>query len=204
MDFASFFTLSELTALVTVILTDIALAGDNAVVVGMAAARLPMAERRKAILIGVIAATALRVVFAVLTMQLLAIVGLTLAGGLLLIWVAWKLWRDLKRGALAAQPDAGDVAQPGRFRDAVVRIVIADISMSLDNVLAVAGAAQQHTWVLVVGLVFSIALMGLAANMVARMLSHYPWIGYLGLLVIFCVALRMIWDGAHSVIATLS
>lgn len=203
-DFASIFTVSQMTALASVILTDIALAGDNAVVVGMAAARLPAAQRRKAILIGVVAATVLRVVFALLTMQLLAIVGLTLAGGLLLVWVAWKLWRDLKSGDLTAEPDAGEATRPSRFRDVVVRIVIADISMSLDNVLAVAGAAEQHTWVLVVGLVFSIALMGLAANLVARMLSRYPWVAYLGLVVIFVVALRMIWDGAHNVLATIS
>ena len=203
-DFASIFTVSQMTALASVILTDVALAGDNAVVVGMAAARLPAAQRRKAILIGVVAATVLRVVFALLTMQLLAIVGLTLAGGLLLVWVAWKLWRDLKSGDLTAEPDAGGVTRPSRFRDVVVRIVIADISMSLDNVLAVAGAAEQHTWVLVVGLVFSIALMGLAANLVARMLSRYPWVAYLGLVVIFVVALRMIWDGAHNVLATIS
>ncbi len=200
MDIFSFVNLSELTALATVILTDIALAGDNAVVVGMAAAGLPAAQRRRAIMIGIVAATGLRVLFALVTMQLLAIVGLLLAGGLLLVWVSWKLWREIRAGMHVAQrPAEAGQGTSKRFRDAVAQIVIADISMSLDNVLAVAGAARHHTWVLVVGLVLSVALMGAAASLVARMLERHRWIAYLGLLVILFIALRMIWDGAHEV-----
>ena len=200
MDFLSVvnISLSELTALATVILTDVALAGDNAVVVGMAAAGLPTEQRRRAILIGIAAATGLRVVFALITMQLLAIVGLLLAGGLLLMWVSWKLWREIRADRRGGQARA----MPGRtkrFGQAVTQIVLADISMSLDNVLAVAGAARHHTWVLVVGLVLSVALMGAAANLVAGLLERHRWIAYLGLGVILFIALRMIWDGGHEV-----
>lgn len=200
MDFLSIvnISLSELTALATVILTDLALAGDNAVVVGMAAAGLPLEQRRRAILIGIVAATGLRMVFALITMQLLAIVGLLLAGGLLLVWVSWKLWREIRADSRRGQ--SRDIPErPKRFGEAVTQIVLADISMSLDNVLAVAGAARHHTWVLVVGLVLSVALMGAAANLVARLLERHRWIAYLGLGVILFIALRMIWDGSHEV-----
>jgi len=200
MDIFSIVNLSELTALATVILTDVALAGDNAVVVAMAAAGLPREQRRRAILIGIVAATGLRVAFALVTMQLLAIVGLLLAGGLLLVWVSWKLWREIRAGSHIAGAHEEDGRPPKRFREAVAQIVVADISMSLDNVLAVAGAAREHTWVLVVGLILSVALMGAAANLVARLLERHRWIAYLGLLVILFIALRMIWDGAHEVL----
>jgi YjbE family integral membrane protein len=206
-----------IAALVSVILIDIALAGDNAVVVGMAAAGLPAELRRRAILVGIIAAAGLRIVFASFTVQLLQIIGLLLAGGLLLLWVAWKLWREIRSGVLgeaAEEEDAREEATPDRlehgrpmpamqksFRQAVVQIVIADVSMSLDNVLAVAGAAREHEIVLIFGLALSVALMGLAASLVARLLRRYHWIAYLGLAIILYVALRMIWDGAHEVFA---
>jgi YjbE family integral membrane protein len=208
-----------IAALVSVILIDIALAGDNAVVVGMAAAGLPAELRRRAIVVGIIAAAGLRIVFASFTVQLLQIIGLLLAGGLLLLWVAWKLWREIRSGVLgeaAEEEDAREEATPDRlehdrpmpatvpqksFRQAVVQIVIADVSMSLDNVLAVAGAAREHEIVLIFGLALSVALMGLAASLVARLLRRYHWIAYLGLAIILYVALRMIWDGAHEVFA---
>ncbi|MGE5441536.1 MAG: YjbE family putative metal transport protein [Bacteroidota bacterium] len=211
--FAELLSAEALAALVSVILIDVALAGDNAIVVGMAAAELPARVRRRAIFVGVIAAAALRIVFAFFTVQLLQIIGLLLAGGLLLLWVAWKLWRELRGGDLAdvhLQEDeaegALDVAEPpGRpqktFRAAVTQIVIADVSMSLDNVLAVAGAARDHAVVLIFGLALSVALMGLAASLIARLLHRYRWIAYAGLAIILYVALRMIWDGAHEVLA---
>jgi YjbE family integral membrane protein len=203
-----------LTALVSVILIDVALAGDNAIVVGMAAAGLPKEQRRKAILAGVVAAAVLRIVFSLFTVQLLQIIGLLLAGGLLLLWVSWKLWREIRSGWHEPHPDADDdppgedgaaangaaaAAPPKSFRDAVLQIVIADVSMSLDNVLAVAGAARDHMTVLIFGLALSVALMGLAASLIARLLQRFRWIAYLGLAIIVYVALRMIWDGAHEV-----
>ncbi len=197
----------SLTALLQVVAIDVALAGDNAIVVGMAAAGLPAAHRKRAILIGIVAAALLRIVFASFTMQLLEIVGLLLAGGLLLLWVAWKLWRELsgqaedERAEAHHAADEVDAESGKTFGQAVWQIVIADVSMSLDNVLAVAGASRDHEWVLVIGLALSVALMGLAANVVARLLNRYRWIAYLGLLIILYVALRMIWDGAHEVMA---
>jgi YjbE family integral membrane protein len=211
--------MSELTALATVIVIDLVLAGDNAVVVGMAAAGLPDDLRRKAIIYGIAAAAGLRIVFALFTTQLLGIIGLVFAGGLLLLWVTWKLWRELRKGghhAAAVGTDALDgqldhhidgVMVPAArgavpqktFRQALTQIVIADVSMSLDNVLAVAGTARHHLWVLVVGLALSVALMGLAATMIARILHKYPWISYVGLALIAWVALAMIWEGAHEV-----
>lgn len=191
--------LETLSTLLQVVAIDVALAGDNAVVVGMAAAGLPTAHRRKAILIGISAAAIMRVLFAVFTVQLLAIVGLLLAGGLLLLWVSWKLWRELHGGCDACGGD--DAPRAKTFLQAVRQIVIADVSMSLDNVLAVAGAARDQQWVMVAGLFLSVALMGLAANMVARLLNRFRWIAYVGLAIILYVALRMIWDGSHEVMA---
>lgn len=197
-----------LAALASVILIDVALAGDNAVVVGMAAAGLPTRMRRRAILVGVGAAAVLRIVFSFFTLQLLQIIGLLLAGGLLLLWVAWKLWRELQAGDLA-MPETDEIEADDRdsdktprkgFRQAVVQIIVADVSMSLDNVLAVAGAARDHATVLIIGLALSVALMGLAASLVARLLHRFRWIAYLGLLIILYVALQMIWDGTHEVV----
>lgn len=202
-----------MTALASVILIDIALAGDNAIVVGMAAAGLATDQRRRAIVFGIIAAAVLRIVFSLFTVQLLQIIGLLLAGGLLLLWVSWRLWRELRDGgrleeeAEAAAEAALDGKQPlsappqKTFRDAVTQIVIADVSMSLDNVLAVAGAAREHIIVLIFGLALSVALMGLAASLIARLLHRHRWVAYAGLAIIVYVALRMIWDGGQEVLA---
>lgn len=210
MDITSLISLSELTALGTVILTDVALAGDNAIVVGMAAAALPAEQRRKAIFIGIVAATIMRIFFALITTQLLQIVGLLLAGGILLAWVSWKFWRELRQQQKEA--DAEKVLEgmaipeqaPKTLKTAITQIVIADISMSLDNVLAVAGAAREHAWVLVFGLALSVLLMGAAATYVARLLTRHRWIAYVGLLVILYIALRMMWDGSMEVMTVVA
>jgi YjbE family integral membrane protein len=195
-------TLNQITALVSVVLIDVVLAGDNAIVVGMAAAGLTPDRRRQAIFIGIAAATVLRILFAAIALQLLAIIGLGLAGGVLLLWVAWKLFREL-RGAHAAQATTSTSSAPRKtLRQAVMHIVVADISMSLDNVLAVAGVAkaQAEPWVLFVGLILSVALMGLASALVARLLVRLPWLAWLGLAIIAVVALRMIWEGGGEVL----
>jgi len=198
-----YFTLDAMWALFSVIAIDLALAGDNAVVIGMAAAGLAPRMRAKAILLGIVAATVMRVVFALFATQLLSVIGLLLAGGLLLLWVSWKLWRETREGLHLGPAEDEENAEPvyatKSYRQAVTQIVIADISMSLDNVLAVAGAARDHVWVLVIGLVLSIALMGLAANFVANLLRRYHWIVYIGLLIIVYVAGMMIWTGAEEV-----
>lgn len=199
---------SEFGALVTVILIDLVLAGDNAIVVGMAAAGLEPELRRKAVILGIAAAALLRIVFAVFTTQLLAVIGLTLAGGILLLWVCWKLWRELRQhrqmevGAEIAESGGTSTvaAAPKTFRQALAQIIAADVSMSLDNVLAVAGTARDHLWVLIVGLALSVALMGVAATLVAGILKRYPWISYVGLALIAYVALTMIWHGSTEVL----
>jgi YjbE family integral membrane protein len=194
--------LSELTALSTVIVIDLVLAGDNAIVVGMAAAGLPPEVRRKAIVLGIGAAALLRIIFAVFTTQLLAIIGLTLAGGILLLWVVWKLAREIiaERRRQEVKTTATAVAPPKDLRRALVQIVVADVSMSLDNVLAVAGAARQHLTVLIIGLALSVALMGVAATVIARLLKRYFWISYIGLAIIAWVAVTMIWEGGWAVV----
>ena len=201
-----------LTAFAQVILIDLVLAGDNAIVIGLAAAGLPPEQRNKAILVGVLAATVLRIAFAGVTTQLLNVVGLLFAGGLLLLWVCWKMWREL-RSSHAEQNDGieafsdydinadGTIAARAprkTFAAAAWQIVIADVTMSLDNVLAVAGAAREHPIVLVFGLALSIALMGLAASMIARLLQRHRWIAYLGLAVILYVAVDMMVRGAQE------
>lgn len=204
-----FLTPAAMTALLEVIMIDVALAGDNAIVVGMAAAGLPVKQRRNAIIVGIAAATVLRIVFAGFTTQLLQIVGLVLAGGILLLWVAWKMWREIREktthdaaeGAAALEGADPKTAEPKTYRQAITQIIVADVSMSLDNVLAVAGAARDHAWVLIVGLVLSIALMGAASTFIARLLQRYHWIAYVGFAVILWVALQMIWDGTHEVVA---
>lgn len=194
-----FLSTAELIALVQVILTDLTLAADNAIVIGMAAARLSPVLRRRAIMLGIVGATVMRVLFALFVVQLLQVVGLLLAGGILLLWVSWKLWRELMRRELAGEAVLAGAQVPVQngksFREAVTQIVVADISMSLDNVLAVAGAAREHTWVLVTGLVVSIALMGAAATFVARLLMRHAWIAWIGLGVILLVSLDMIREG---------
>ncbi|MBT9371974.1 YjbE family putative metal transport protein [Rhizobium sp. CSW-27] len=198
-------TAAGLAALFQVIAIDLVLAGDNAIVIGLAAAGLPDHQRRQAILVGIVAATVLRIAFATVTAYLLGIVGLQLLGGLLLGWVCWKMWVELR----AAEAEAADALSEAdremtkvnkTFLQAATQIVIADVSMSLDNVLAVAGAAQEHTSVLVIGLVISIALMGLAANLVARLLHRHRWIAYLGLAVIVYVTLNMLYHGTVEVL----
>ena len=190
----------QLAALGQVLFIDLVLAGDNAVVVGMAVAGLPEAQKSRAILIGIAAATALRIGFALLALRLLAIIGLLFAGGLLLLWVAWRMYREL-RGA--RHGDSLAAAPVKTLRQALVQIVLADASMSLDNVLAVAGASREHPWVLVSGLAISVVLMGVAARLVAGLLERYRWIAWVGLLVVVYVALRLMWDGAHEISAHL-
>jgi YjbE family integral membrane protein len=184
-----------LTALAQVVMIDVALAGDNAVVVGMAVAGLPMHQRRTAILLGIGGATVLRILFGVVAVRLLHIIGLTLAGGLLLMWVCWRMYRELR----AARHAHGAVIAGKTLRQAMVQIMVADLSMSLDNVLAVAGAAHGHPWVLATGLLFSVVLMGAAATAVARLLDRFRWIGWVGLLIVLYVALEMIWTGGWDV-----
>ena len=188
-----------LIALAQVVMIDIMLAGDNAVVIGLAAARLPAAMRRKVILWGLGAAVGLRVGLALIAVSLLAVIGLTLAGGILLLWVSWRFWRDIS-GAHKPKAQASTGAS---FRRAIAQIVIADISMSLDNVLAVSGAAIGHLDVLVIGLLLSVALMGAAAEMMARLLERWRWISYVGLAIVVYVALSLIWRGSHEVIGAL-
>jgi YjbE family integral membrane protein len=195
------FSPASLTAFFQVIMIDLVLAGDNAIVIGLAAAGLSPEQRSKAILIGVLAATVLRIVFAGVTTQLLQIVGLLLAGGILLMWVCWKMWRELRRAGhqeLALDAAAAPASQKS-FAAAAWQIVVADVSMSLDNVLAVAGAAREHPVVLVFGLVLSVALMGVAANFIARLLQRHRWIGHVGLAIIVYVALDMIYRGTLEV-----
>jgi YjbE family integral membrane protein len=192
------------------VLIDLALAGDNAVAVGMAAAGLPLHQRKKAIALGLGAAVVMLTTFAFITTQLLRVVGLLLAGGFLLLWVCWKMWRDLRaqgRESSAEGEEALGIAGAGAknppkvktMGHALVQILMADLAMSLDNVLAVAGAARQHPWVLFGGLLLSITLTGLAASLIARLLHRFRWIGYLGLAIVVYVSVHMIWDGLRSV-----
>jgi YjbE family integral membrane protein len=193
---------SELHALLQVVIVDLVLAGDNAIVVGLVAASVPLEYRKKVILIGILAATILRVLFSFVALQLLAITGLIFAGGLLLLWVGWKLWREISQARHKndeVESAAKAAPNPKSFRGAVFQIVLADVSMSLDNVLAVAGAARHHTWVLVVGLGLSVALMAVASTFIANLLKRHHWIAYIGLLVVFYIAGTMIWEGAHQV-----
>lgn len=195
-DFSNISSPAALAAFGQVVLIDIMLAADNAIVVGALAAGLPPASRRKVIAIGVIAALVLRIAFALLVTQLMQLVGLVFAGGLLLVWVAWKMWRELRSGGEAE--DAEDIAgkaAPKGFAQAAWAVAIADVSMSLDNVLAVAGAAREHPGILVVGLILSVALMGVAANLLARVIERYRAIAYFGLVVILYVAGKMIYEG---------
>jgi YjbE family integral membrane protein len=201
-----------LITLLQVVMIDLVLAGDNAIVIGLAAAGLPQQQRARAILVGIVAATALRILFAGITTQLLQIIGLLLAGGILLLWVCWKMWRELRSSPAEPQEAAealvsydinADGTIAGRMRrktfgQAALQIIVADVSMSLDNVLAVAGAAREYPMVLAFGLLLSIALMGVAANVVARLLQKHRWIAYVGLAIILYVACEMIYRGAYE------
>lgn len=199
-----FITSDALTALLQVVLIDLVLAGDNAVVIGLAAAGLPAEQRRRAIIVGIAAATALRIVFAGVATQLLQVIGLLLAGGVLLLWVCWKMWRELREQAthseqLAFGHGGGADAAPVQrktFGQAAVQIVAADVSMSLDNVLAVAGAAREHPYILAFGLLLSVAMMGVAADLLGRVLQKQRWIAYVGLAIIIYVAFEMIYRGS--------
>jgi YjbE family integral membrane protein len=203
-----------LTALLQVILIDLVLAGDNAIVIGLAAAGLPEAQRGKAILIGIVAATMLRILFAGLATQILQVVGLLFAGGILLLWVCWKMWRELRGSSaepIKAMEAAGAVAgtnTEGRPRktlaQATSQIIVADVSMSLDNVLAVAGAAREHPVVLIFGLVLSVAMMGAAASFIARLLQNHRWIAYVGLIIILYVAVEMTFRGTLDIMKVAS
>jgi YjbE family integral membrane protein len=196
---------SALTAFVEIIFIDIVLAGDNAIVVGALAAGLPAEQRRKVILVGVLAALVLRIAFALIVTQLLQIVGLILAGGILLLWVAWRMYREIrhKDESAGSEEIIGDersgVKAAKSFASAVWGVAVADVSMSLDNVLAVAGAAREHPYVLVFGLILSVLLMGIAANVIAKYIDRYRWIAWVGLLVILWVACKMIYEGAGHV-----
>jgi YjbE family integral membrane protein len=212
-------TAGAVAAFLQVVMIDLALAGDNAVAVGLAASGLPQHQRRRAIVLGLAAAVVMLIGFALITTQLLKVVGLLLAGGLLLLWVCWKMWRELRdQGreaaaegeaaleaatgvAIGAKPKAHPKAKT--LQQALVQILITDLSMSLDNVLAVAGAAREHPTVLVAGLLLSITLMGVAASWIAKLLHSYRWLGYLGLAIVFFVACRMIWEGSRNVATSL-
>ena len=201
MDISSLIDAASLAALLEILLIDIVLAGDNAIVVGALAAGLPAEQRRKVIMLGVAAALVLRIAFALIVTQLLQVIGLILAGGLLLLWVAWKMYRELvckdhSPGSTEIQGDERAGVRPAKsFAAAAWAVALADVSMSLDNVLAVAGAAREHPWVLAAGLVLSVALMGLAANFIAKYIERYRWIAWIGLAVILFVAGKMIYDG---------
>jgi YjbE family integral membrane protein len=201
-DFSNITEPAAMAAFLQVLMIDLVLAGDNAIVVGALAAGLTSEQRRKVIMIGVLAALVLRILFALIVTQLLQVIGLIMIGGLLLLWVARRMWRDLRRDA-EGSPGSDEVfgdehsgLRPAKsFAGAVWGVAVADVSMSLDNVLAVAGAARDHPGILIVGLVFAVALMGIAANFIARVIDRYRWIAYVGLVVVLYVALKMIYDG---------
>lgn len=200
-DFQNIGSPSALSAFGQVLMIDIMLAGDNAIVVGALAAGLPPQQRRRVIMIGIIAALVLRILFALIVTQLMQIVGLIFAGGLLLLWVSWKMYRELHPASGTGSPEVeGDersgVAPAKSFAQAAWAVAVADVSMSLDNVLAVAGAARDHPGILIIGLILSVALMGVAANIIAKYIERYRWIAYVGLLVILYVAVKMIYEGA--------
>ena len=200
-DFSNITQPAAFAAFLQVLMIDLVLAGDNAIVVGALAAGLPAEQRKKVIVIGVIAALVLRIAFALVVTQLMQIIGLILVGGLLLLWVSWRMWRDLRHtGESGGSPEIyGDEhsgLRPAKsFAGAAWAVAVADVSMSLDNVLAVAGAAKDHPGILIVGLVFAVALMGLAANVIAKYIERYRWIAYVGLAIIVYVAVKMIYEG---------
>ena len=199
-------SLNEISALVSVVIIDVVLAGDNAIVVGMAAAGLPLRHRRRVIVLGIAAATVLRILFAFVALELLeTVLGVTLAGGLLLLYVAWKMYRELRESRVVAVPAMAATGPVPRLRQksqtqALLQIVLADLSMSLDNVLAVAGVARDHPYVLGLGLALSVALMGVASTYVAKLLDRFFWISWIGLGIVTFVALRMIWEGSEQIL----
>ena len=196
-DFNNIGSPATLAAFAQVLMIDIVLAGDNAIVVGALAAGLPADQRKKVILIGIIAALVLRIVFALVVSWLMGLIGLIFAGGLLLLWVAWKMWRELRHNDGAGN-DVDSLRPAKSFAGAAWAVALADVSMSLDNVLAGAGAARDHPGILIIGLLLSVALMGLAANIIAKYIERYRWIAYVGLLIIVYVAGKMIYEGLTS------
>ena len=200
-DFSNITEPAAMIAFGQVLLIDLVLAGDNAIAVGALAAGLPPDQRRKVIMIGIAAALVLRIVFALMVSVLLGVIGLILAGGVLLLWVAWRMWREIREmgdnpGSPEIEGDEHSGIRPGKsFAGAAWAVALADVSMSLDNVLAVAGAAREHPGILIVGLIIAVALMGVAANIIAKYIERYKWIAYIGLAVIVYVALKMIYDG---------
>ena len=200
-DFSNITQPSAFTAFLQVLMIDLVLAGDNAIVVGALAAGLPAEQRKKVIFIGVLAALVLRIIFALVVTQLMQIIGLILVGGLLLLWVSWRMWRDLRHlgeseGSPEIYGDEHSGLKPAKsFVGAAWAVALADVSMSLDNVLAVAGASKDHPGILIVGLIFAVALMGLAANIIAKYIERYRWIAYLGLAVIVYVSVKMMYEG---------
>jgi len=200
---------TDLIALLQIFLIDISMAGDNAIAVGMAAAGLPATKRHRAVIAGIAVATVLRILFAIFSIKIMHITGLLMAGGLLLLWVTWKMYEELRRyrpSAFEPLPNTAHARMdkkdqlPKKLSSAVLQIAAADISMSLDNVLAVAGVARDKIWILAIGLVLSVGLMGMAASLVARLTSRYRWIAYLGLLTVLYTSLHMIWDGRQDFI----
>lgn len=200
---------SAITAFLSVVLIDLALAGDNAVAVGLAASGLPREQQRRAIMIGIIMALVLRIVFAGITIQLLGIPGLLLVGGLLLFWVAWRMWDDLRRHqpVMVGEPEKVEHAieevtshgqHPKTFRTALLTIIIADVSMSLDNVLAVAAVSRHHPYIMAFGLILSVVLMGVAATIIARVIEKYRWIAFVGIIIIIFAGVRMVWEDGHN------
>jgi len=200
--------LNDIVAFSSVVILDLVLAGDNAIVVGIAACGLAPEQQRRVIAIGITVAMLCRIAFSLVAVQLLAVIGLLLAGGLLLLWVAWKMWRELASAPVvtvaAAGPETSAVVPTKSFSTAVWQIVIADVSMSLDNVLAVAGAARDHLWMLVFGLALSVALMGVAAALIARIMDRHRWIAYVGIAVVGYVAVAMIYGGVQDVLTAIA
>ncbi|MFC0684295.1 TerC family protein [Novosphingobium clariflavum] len=200
-DFSNLGTPAAMSAFLQVLMIDVVLAGDNAIVVGALAAGLPAEQRKKVIAIGVIAALVMRIGFALVVTWLLGIVGLVFAGGLLLLWVAWKMFREIRggehsQGSPEIEGDEHSGVNPAKsFAGAAISVAVADISMSIDNVLGVAGAARDHPGILIVGLIVAVALMGVAANFIARYIERYRWIAWIGLVVILYVAVKMIYEG---------
>jgi len=201
--FSNLQSLDAINVLIQVIFIDLVLAGDNAIIVGMVASRVPADMRKKVILWGIGAAVVMRIGFSLITVQLLSIIGLKLIGGALLLWVCWRLWVELRSDY--GDIEGGENAQPfTSMRPAIIQIVIADLSMSIDNVLAIAGVSRDYPAILVFGLALSVAFMVFAATLIAKLLKRYPWIAYVGLVLIFYVALVMMWEGGHEVITAIT
>ncbi len=195
-----------LTALLQILVIDVSLAGDNALAVGLAASGLPASRRHHAVIAGIAAATLLRIAFALFAVQLLHLTGILAAGGLLLVWVAWKMFRDIrhaekqKMASASLSPEASANLPVKKLSTAIWQITLADMSMSLDNVLAVAGVAREHMGILVAGLAISVLLMGIAASLIAKLTARHPWIAYAGIVIVVFTALRMVWDGAQQLL----